>query len=293
MTRELYFLLIGLGIGSVYALSALSITLLFKGSGLINMAQGEFMMVGALTAVLAVERGASYAVAVLLALVVTVVVSVLVGVLMAIPLRRPGFDIDLVILGTLGIAIVLSNAAAVVGGRDIDRLTSPVAGSSLRIGDLGVPAHYFLVIAGTAVFVALVGAVYQRTDLGLRLRAVALDTEAARSSGLAIGPSILATWVLTGVACGLGGALVGSIIYVNAYVGLALTITGLAGAMVGGLLSPVGAVFGGLIIGIAETFAGGYLSGSLREMVAPALIIVVLLLRPQGLFASRVAARAV
>jgi branched-chain amino acid transport system permease protein len=293
VTRELYFLLIGLGVGSVYALASLSITMLFKGSGLLNFAQGEFMMVGALTAVMAVDRGVPYGLAVVVALVATVVVAVLVGALFTIPLRRPGYDIDLVILGTLGVAIVLSNGAAVVGGRDTDRLASPLGGVSVSLGDLQIPAHYFAVMAGAALFVCAIAAVYQRTDLGLRLRAVALDTEAARSSGLAIGPSILATWVLTGVACGLGGALVGSIIYVNAYVGLGLTINGLAGAMVGGLLSPTGAVVGGLIIGVAETFAGGYLSGSMREIVAPALILAVMLFRPQGLFASRVAARAV
>ncbi len=286
MDQILYFLLIGLGIGAVYALAALSITLLFNGSGMLNFAQGDFLMVGALSTVVLLQQGLSYAEALAGAVLLTAVIAVAIGLLFSIPLREEGYDLDLVMLGSLGVSFVLSNAAAALFGRATYSIPSPVVGSDLAIGSLRVPMHYFLLMATSGALYLVTRLIYGRTDLGLQLRAVALDTEAARYSGLSISRAVVLTWAIAGVAGGLGGVLIGSIAYVTPYIGLRLTIIGLAGAMIGGLHSPLGAMIGGLVIGTAEAFAGAALPGSLREVVAPCLIILVLILRPRGLMAG-------
>lgn len=286
MEEIIYFLLIGLGVGSVYALATLSITLLFNGSGLLNFAQGEFLMVGALSAVALLQRGMPYSVAVVGAIVLTTLVAVLAGWLFSVPFRGEGYDVDLVTLGGLGLSIAFANAAAALFGRATYSIPSPVASLSLPVGSLRVPAHYVVLMVVAGALYVVTRMVYDRTDLGLQLRAVALDVEAARYSGMRIWWAIILTWAMAGLAGGLGGVLVGSIAYVTPYFGLRLTIIGLAGAMIGGLHSPLGAMLGGLVIGVAEALASAHLPGSLREVVAPALILLVLLLRPRGLMAT-------
>lgn len=283
MEEILYFLLIGMGIGAVYAIASLSMILLFKGSGLFNWAQGDFLMAGSLSTVVLLQKGVPYMEALVMAVIITAVLAVGIGLLFSIPLRKEGYDLDLVMLGTLGIAFVLSNVAAAVFGRATYSIPSPLSGASIAIGSLQVPMHYLLLMSTSVLLYLASRLIYAWTDRGLQLRAVALDTEAARYSGVSISMAIILIWGISGIAGGLGGVLIGSVSYVTPYMGLRLTVMGCAGAMIGGLHSPLGAMIGGTIIGIAESFAGAFLPGALREMVAPCIILLVLILRPSGM----------
>jgi branched-chain amino acid transport system permease protein len=287
MEETLYFLLIGVGIGAVYAIAALSMTLLFNGSGLLNWAQGDFIMVGALSTVVLQNKGVPYLAALGAAVFITAVLAVGIGLLFSIPLRKEGYDLDLVMLAGLGVAFVLSNAAAALFGRATYSIPSPLAGMDLAVGSLQVPMHYFLLIATAILLYVVSQLIYTRTDKGLLLRAVALDTEAARYSGVSISMAVVLIWAISGVAGGLGGVLIGSVSYVTPYMGLRLTVMGVAGAMIGGLYSPLGAMIGGMVIGVAESFAGAYFTGAIREIVAPCIIIMVLVLRPRGMVSVR------
>lgn len=282
MEKEIYLLLIGLGVGSVYALSALGIVTLVNGSGLLNFGQGELMIIGALATSSAMGGGASYVVAALLGVGAVVIVSLVAGLLFATPLRRGGYDIDLVIIGTVGLAIFLQNGAGEMFGKQPIAIPSPLEGA-LSIGTLSVPYHYLLLIAAALVIYAAVHLLYTRTDFGLRMRAVSLDTEAARYSGLKIAPTVVSGWLIAGVVGSVGGILIASVATTSWVSGLNLTIAGFAAAMIGGLRSPRGAVLGGLLVGVAEMFSANYFDEAIRQSIAPGLILIILLLRPTGI----------
>lgn len=286
MDQEIYLLLVGVGVGCVYALGGLGIVTLFSGSGVLNFAQGELMVISALVTAVAIEDGVPYLLAIILAVGVVAVIGAVAGWLFSLPVRRASYDLDLVIVGTIGLAFFLSNAAGEVLGREPQLIESPLDGS-LAIGDLSVPYHYLLLIAATVAVYFVVRAIYERSDLGLRLRAVALDTEAARLSGVRIGRTFVVTWVIASVVGAIGGALIASVSLVNSELGVPLTISGFAAAMIGGLRNPLGTLIGGILIGVAETYAATYLDEALRQAVPPAVILLVLLLRPSGLFGGR------
>lgn len=282
MNQFLYFTLVGLGIGAIYGLVSLSIVLLFNGSGLFNFAQGDFVMIGAITAVVTLKSGLPYPVAIGLSVLLPVAISGVVGVMTYIPLKKGGYDIDVILLGTIGISIVLENGAALWAGAAYS-LPSVTGGANLKMGALKLPIDYLVLMAAAVALFAIVRYVYSTTDLGLTLRAVSMDFEAAAATGVRTASALMLTWIFAGVVGGVGGVLIGTVTLVNAYMGLTLTINGLAGAVVGGLYSPFGALVGGVILGVGEAYAGAYGSSAVQQLIGPALILMVLLLRPTGL----------
>lgn len=285
MSQLPYFLVIGLGVGAVYALVGLGVVTLFTGSGLVNFAQGDLVVLGALVAI-PVTAQAGYAAGLAAALLTTALTGVLLGLLFRRPLQHRRMDIDVIVIGTLGIAVTLTHLTGIWFGRQPQRLPSPLGGATLPLGDLRVPAHYvLLVVAAVAVFLA-VRWFHRHTDTGLALRAVAGGLPAARDAGVRVGRLLVTSWTIASVVGGIAGVLVASVVPIAPETGLPLGVNGFAAAIVGGLASPAGAVLGGLVVGVAETFAGGYLNDAVRQSVAPLVLLAVLLLRPGGLLAK-------
>lgn len=287
MDEFVYFAIIGLCLGCGYALAALGISTLFNGSGVLNFAQGDFIMLAALFVAIRMSGGRGYAVAALEAIAVVMVVSVAVGLLFVRTALSRTRDIDLIIIGTVGVSIVLANVANNLLGTDSYTLTSPMANRKITFADYNISFDYLaLVIASLALFFCFL-VVYQKTDIGLQMRAMSADVEGARLSGVAVAKLTIVGWVLAGLTGAFAGILLGSVLLVNSTMGLALTISAFAAAMIGGLRNPWGALLGGIIIGLAETFAAGYLGTAARQAIAPVIIIVVLLAVPNGLLSGR------
>ncbi|SHK56466.1 branched-chain amino acid transport system permease protein [Pseudonocardia thermophila] len=293
MNQLIYFVIIGLGIGAVYALAGLGVVTLFTGSGLANFAQGDLMVLGALVAVSVTSAGHGYVAGLLAAVAVVAVAGVLLGALFTLPMRHRRMDVDVVIIGTLGVATTMTTLAGIWWGRQPQRLDSPLAGVFVPVGEMRVPAHYVLLLVGAAVVFGLVRWFHRRTDIGLQLRAVASSVPAARDAGVRIGRMLVVAWTIAALVGGVAGVLVASVLPIAPESALPLGVNGFAAAIIGGLANPAGAVLGGLVVGLAETLAGGYLNDTVRQSVAPLVLLVVLVLRPGGLLGRARGARTV
>lgn len=283
----LYFGIIGICVGCAYALAALGISTLFNGSGVLNFAQGDLVMVAALYVAVRTTSGGNYYLASLEGILVVVGVSVVLGLLFVRSALARHRDIDLIIVGTIGISIVLGNLANNVLGSQTYSLVSPWKGVQLALGSYSIKFDYFVIVIATVVLFAVFLFVYKRTNIGLEMRAMSADVDGARLSGVPVGTLTVVGWVIAGITGAIAGILLGTIILVSASMGVALTVSGFAAAMIGGIRNPWGAVLGGVIMGLAETFAAGYLGTAIRQSIAPVIIIAVLLLLPRGILSSR------
>jgi branched-chain amino acid transport system permease protein len=283
----LYFGIIGICVGCAYALAALGISTLFNGSGVLNFAQGDLVMVAALYVAVRTTSGGDYYLALLEGILVVVGVSVALGLLFVRSALARHRDIDLIIVGTIGISIVLANLANIVLGSETYSLVSPWRQIQLSLGSYSIKFDYFAIVFATILLFAVFLFVYRRTNIGLEMRAMSADVDAARLSGVPVGTLTIVGWTIAGVTGAIAGVLLGTIILVSASRGVALTVSGFAAAMIGGIRNPWGAVLGGVIMGVAETFAAGYLGTAVRQSIAPVIIIVVLLLLPRGILSGR------
>jgi branched-chain amino acid transport system permease protein len=287
MTELLYFTIIGLCIGCGYALVALGISTLFNGTGVLNFAQGDVVMVAALFVAVRTTAGGGYLAGFLEAVAIVLAASVLLGLLFVRPALARRRDIDLIIVGTIGVSTVLANLANNVLGSETYRLTSPVTAQAIRLESFSISFDYFGILLAAGLLMAAFFVFYRKTDIGLQMRAMSADVDAARLSGVQIGRLTVVGWVFAGVVGVFAGVLLGTVLLVSASMGVALTISGFAAAMIGGLRHPYGAVVGGVIIGLAENYAAGYLNTATRQAIAPLLILAVLLVLPQGILAGR------
>ncbi|ALV39898.1 hypothetical protein AU252_00905 [Pseudarthrobacter sulfonivorans] len=287
MTELLYFTLVGLCIGAAYALVGSGISALFSGTGVLNFGQGEFVMIAALFVAVQTQRGENFILASLGASLIVLAVSFVVGLLFMRSAKSRRRDIDLIILATVGLSILLANLTGVLLGDQTYSVVSPMFGEGIAIGEFHLSYDYVAIVVVAAVVFILLAAFYRHTNVGIQMQAMSFDVEAARLSGVAVGRLTVVSWLLAGVVAAIGGCLLGSVILVHSTMGLALTISGFAAAMIGGLRRPMGAILGGIILGLAETYAARYLGTSARQLIAPLVIIIVIVLLPAGILSAR------
>jgi branched-chain amino acid transport system permease protein len=282
MPEFLQFLFSGLMIGSIYALVALGFTLIYNASDVINFAQGEFVMIGGMVTFFAVAAGIPLPLAALLALVVAIVVGIALHRL-AIEPAKGASPVTLIII-TIGASILLRGIAAVVFDKNFHSYP-PFAGSEpIRIGGATILPQSVIVLAGTLVIVLALWAIMTKTMIGKAMVATAANRLAARLVGINTAAIVGMSFILSAAIGAIGGILVTPITLTNYDVGTLLALKGFAAAMLGGMGHPFGAVVGGLIVGLLETFGAGYISSSYKDAIAFLVILGVLFVMPQGLF---------
>ncbi len=282
MPEFLQFLFSGLMIGSIYALVALGFTLIYNASDVINFAQGEFVMIGGMVTFFAVAAGIPLPLAALLALVVAVLVGIALHRL-AIEPAKGASPVTLIII-TLGASILLRGIASVVFDKNFHSYP-PFAGSEpIRIGGATILPQSVIVLAGTLVIVVAMWAIMTKTMIGKAMVATAANRLAARLVGINTASIVGFSFILSAAIGAIGGILVTPITLTNYEVGTLLALKGFAAAMLGGMGHPFGAVVGGLIVGLLETFGAGYISSSYKDAIAFLVILGVLFVMPQGLF---------
>lgn len=289
MTENLQFLFTGLATGAVYALIGLGIVLVHQVTGIINFAQGEFVMLGALSFALLNEREMSLLPAAAIALAITVGVGVLVERLAIAPARSA--TIERLIILTIGAAITIQGITLVVVGTDPHFAEPFTEGPPLRIGGAVVLRQYLWVIGVTALAVVALWFFLTRTMTGKAMRAAASNRDAARIVAISPGRMSLLAFVLAALLGGIGGVVLAPLQAPSAGIGIALGLKGFTAAVLGGLNSPSGAIAGGLLIGVIESVAAGYLPSGYKDAIAFGVLFLVLLIRPQGLLRSLSAAR--
>jgi len=280
-----------LAVGSVYAVTALSFEIAYESTGVVNFSTGQLVTAGALV-------GASVSgTAVRLAPVAypaVIAAMALLGLLFFVaaylPLRhRPVLT---VIIGTVAVGILVQNVSLLVWGPLPIATASPVGNGTASWAGLVVPYHALFVIAATAVLIVAVYLLLYRSPLGTQFRALAQDPEAARLIGIPVTRLYALTWVLACVLAGIAGLLLSPMWFVDVGLGDSLALKAFAAAIIGGFGSIPGAVAGGLAVGLAEVLGASYVSSAYKDAIVFALMILFLLVRPQGLFGERVADRA-
>ena len=278
----------GLVLGSIYALSALGFTLIFGAARVVNFAYGELLMLGAFFCLTVMTwSGAPFFVALPVAMAGIALLSVLIFVLTLRPLLRGAYTSlqgELkVILVTLGLLYILREAAIIIWGTAPRQMDMGIGGIQM-IGDVVVTNQRLVVIASMVVLVLALYWLLYGTRIGKALRAIAQNREGALAIGLNTDRIIAFVFAVSGAMACAAGSLLGTLYAVEPGLGGAPLLKSFVIVIFGGLGSVPGAIFGGLAIGLVENLAGAYISFAFKDVFTFILLIVVLLLRPSGLF---------
>jgi branched-chain amino acid transport system permease protein len=288
---NLQMLTAGLAMGSIYALVALGFVLIFNAVGVVNFAQGEFVMVPAFVAVWLMEI---LKIRFALIYLVTVIFMGIFGIVFQrvayYPLRNRTFLP--VIISTIGVSIFLRNGAQVVFGAEPLLMRRPTSPNVLKIAGVFVDPQYIVIIVCTLALLAFQYFFFEKTSLGKKMRATAQDKEMARLLGIRVATMIAITFAYSSILGAAAGILIGPIFYVTKEMGGLLGLKAFCSSIVGGFGSVPGAVLGGIFLGIVEVFAAYYISSAYRDAFAFIMLILVLLFRPQGFFGEKIAEKA-
>lgn len=278
----------GVTIGVVYALIAIGLTLVFGILDVINFAHGEFYMLGAfLTYGLTVGLGLDYFAALALTIAGTAAAGLLAERFAVRPLQ--GRHMFTVVLSTLGLSIFLQNGALLVWGPDPREIELAWGGRPLLLGGVVITRLRLAVLATGAVLILALTWFIRRTTWGMALRAVAGNRDAAALMGIPVDRVHAITFALGAALAGVAGGLLGAMFTIEPSMGEWAVVKAFSVVIMGGMGSVPGAVLGGVILGVAENLGAGFLPGgsSYKDGIGYAILILVLLYRPQGLFGRR------
>jgi branched-chain amino acid transport system permease protein len=294
----------GLALGSIYALVALGFVLIIRTTNVVNFAQGDFAMLGGYAMVLFLVGmpgnpelslpGFEITLPYWLAIVLTVVVMAVIGLAFNFgvyyPLRNRSFLP--VLISTLGASIFMQNTVLALFNpqpRPLDKLINV---DGVTVGGVFLDSQYLVILAFTVLAVAFQYFLFEHTLLGKKLQAVSQDKDMARLLGIPVSLMIIITFVYSAVLGGLAGVLVSPILFVSIGLGSAIALKAFAATIIGGFGDIAGAIVGGLIIGVIESFAAYYISVPYKDAYAFVFLFLVLLVRPQGIFGEKVSEKA-
>ncbi|MGC2412698.1 MAG: branched-chain amino acid ABC transporter permease [Stellaceae bacterium] len=279
----------GIMIGLMYALIALGFVLIYKATDAINFAQGEFVMfAGFIAAGAAAIAGFSFWISALLAILGMVALGFGLERVVLRPLI--GRPVIAVVMATIGLAAVLRGAAVLMFGAGTRAIVMPVGDEPLYLGPVMLPPVQVVGAGVSLVFLAGFTWFFLKSRIGIAMRAVADSQQVAMAMGINVRRYFAFAWAMAGMVSALGGVVWGAMLGIDnqlALVGLKVFPV----VILGGLDSIVGAVVGGLIVGIVENFAAGYfdpiVGGGTKDFAPYVLMILVLMIRPEGIFGRR------
>jgi branched-chain amino acid transport system permease protein len=281
----------GLAMGSIYALVALGFVLIFNAVNVVNFAQGEFAMVPAFVAVWLMS---SLNIPFALTCVITVIFMGVFGIVFQriayYPLRHRSFLP--VVISTIGVGIFLKNGAQIIFGAEPLSMPRPTSATALNMLGVFVDPQYIVIILCTLVLLGFQHFFFEKTMLGKKMLATAQDKQMARLLGIRVGKMIAITFAYSSILGAVAGILVGPIFFVTKEMGAMIGLKAFCSAILGGFGSVPGAILGGLFLGVIEVFASYYISSAYRDAFAFIILILVLLLRPQGFFGEKIAEKA-
>ena len=279
------FVIDGFVVGSLYALVALGFVLLYKMSGIINFAQGEFVMMGGYAAVMMTLAGIPFWLVFILSIILAAIFGLVIERIVARPMI--GEDVISIIMATIGLASVLRGIAPMLCGADTKAFPGIFPTTPIEV--LGVPISQINIwaVGFSILFVALFWAFFKFTRIGVAMQAVADDQQAATSMGISVKTVFAYSWAIAGIVAAIGGILWGNLIGVDAFLAF-LGIKVFPVVILGGLESIGGAIIAGIVIGILENLAAGYIDplvgGGMKDVPPFIILVIVLMIRPYGLF---------
>ena len=291
MQEFLEFTLGGIATGMIYAAIALSLVLIWRGTRILNYSQGGMAMFTTYIAWLVIQHTGSYWAGFAVALATGLVLGSVLEVAVVRPTENKA-PLNAVIV-TIGLLILLEGVAGIIWGGQYRSFPAAFSIKGLNAGSVGLGISPNDVFTAAAVLAAalILALVFRYTSIGLRLRATAFAPAVARLLGVRIGRVLTLGWALAGLFGALAGVLVTSSTFLYPNSMDSIFVLGFTAAVIGGLDSPVGAVVGGIVLGVVLSYAGGYLGSNLVLVYGLAALVLVLMVRPTGLFSSATARR--
>ncbi len=285
MSTFLQYLFSGLTVGSIYALAGLGFTIVYNARGVVNFAQGDFLMLGGMVTATLVPLGWPLPAAISVAILITVVSAALLQRFAIAPAGKAD-PVSLIII-TIGASIFIQGIAQNVMGRNQHIVPSFSGDTPVHFLGASLLPQSLWAMGGAAALVAGITWFFRGSLVGKGMQAMAINADAARLMGIKTGSMLLLAFCLSGFIGAVAGVLAAPITTTGYDIGLSLGLKGFVGATLGGLGNGFGAVVGGLLLGIMEAMIAGYVSPAYKDAVPFVLIIVIMLVMPQGLFGSR------
>ena len=286
MVEFLQFTLSGIVFGMIYAAIALSLVLIWRGTRMLNFAQGGMAMFTTFIAIEVIYKTGSYWAGFAVALAAGVVLGALTELIVIRPTAgKP--ELNSVIV-TIGLLIGLEGLAGILFGAQYRSFPSAFSVTGIHLGrtPLGITRADLFVVGAVLVSTLLLAVLFRFTTAGLRMRAAAFNATVARLSGIRVGRVLTVGWALAGLLGALAGLLVSPSTFLYPASMDSIFVYGFTAAVIGGLDSPAGGVAGGLILGVGLSYVSGYLGSNFTSIVAMGLLILVLMLRPAGIFSG-------
>jgi branched-chain amino acid transport system permease protein len=290
MSDFVAFLASGLAVGAIAALAAVGFLLIYKATGVVNFAQGELITLGAYIAIWLTQKEGAFGLGAL-GLVPGYIVTILIMFLIGMGLERVAYaplrgrSIHVIVITTLGAAVVLRAFIGLWQGTTPQYLDSPVRGDVLKVAGANISYQRVLIVVVTAIIVIATILLFQFTQFGRQLRATANDRDTAKLCGVPVNWLSMLAFGLSAALAGLAGVLLAPLGSVDLTLGFNFMILGFAAAVLGGFGSIGGVVVGGLAIGLVQHLFGGYVLRDFNAIFPFVLMILVIALRPQGVFA--------
>ncbi|HET9898992.1 MAG TPA: branched-chain amino acid ABC transporter permease [Streptosporangiaceae bacterium] len=291
MVEFIEFTLEGISAGLIYAAIALSLVLIWRGTRVLNYSQGAMAMLTSFVALEIVYVTGNYWLAFFVALISGLAIGAAVErVVVRQVTGKPPLNAVIV---TIGLLIGIEGLAGLLFGGNNRSFPSAFSANGLSIGSvaLGITRNDIFTAVAVLLGAGLLAVIFQYTSIGLRLRATAFNTPVARLLGVRVGRMLTLGWALAGLLGALAGMLVSPSTLLSPNSMDTIFVLGFTAAVIGGLESPAGAVAGGVILGIVLSYAGGYLGSEVVNLFGLAALLVVLMLRPTGLFSAAQARR--
>lgn len=280
-TAFLQLLVAGIGTGSIYALIALGFNVVFKSTGAMNFAQGEWVVMGGMISALLFAATSNIGLACVVAVVIVILVGIVSERLVIWPLRRP--NTLLITLVSIGLAICTRSLIMLVLGKKPVGYPGFSQVSTLVVGGVAVQTQTLWIIGLTIAFLIAMHLFFERSMLGKALRAAAADRDAAALVGVRVETTVMLSFAIAALAGALAGAIITPLTLSSYDQGAMFGFKGFSAAMLGGVGSLPGAVVGGLALGLLEAFGSFYISSDFKDAIAFTVLLLILFVRPSGL----------
>jgi branched-chain amino acid transport system permease protein len=290
MDQLLQFLITGITVGAVYALVALGFTIIYNASDVVNFAQGEFVMIGAMSAIfLSANNGLPLLVSLAGAVLITVAIGMSLQRFAVAPAKNASVVTTIII--TIGASIFLRGVALLVWGKDFHALPHFSGEEPIRIAGATLLPQNLWVLGGTALMVLGVHLFFHHTLFGKALLACSCNRNAASLMGINVKRMLLFAYGLSALLGAMAGILITPISFTSYDAGVMLGLKGFSAAILGGMGNPMGAVLGGLLLGLIENLAAGFISSGYKDAIGFIILLLVLFLRPSGILGKASAER--
>ncbi|HUN46468.1 MAG TPA: branched-chain amino acid ABC transporter permease [Stellaceae bacterium] len=284
----LQFLVSGIGVGCVYGLIGIGFCVIYNASGIVNFAQGGFVMLGGMvTYVLYAQAGLALLPAAVIAVILVAAFGLVVDRLVVRPLWSRKANTFVIILATLAVQIVLERATLLLVGDAPKSLPAFTAGGPLRLGPVAVSLQLLWIVAISLLLIAGLSLFFSRTRTGRAMRACAVDPQAAALLGVPVSRMLAYAFSISAGLGAIAGILITPTQFVAYNLGVPFAISGFIAAIVGGFGNPLGAFLGGILLGVTQSLAIVMVGAGYKNVVALSILLLFLLLRPAGILGAR------